>query len=232
MKPPDIADQRKSQVRKLKKEWVKLQTARRNLAKIPLDKPIRYGWYKQLVLREDVSRRIDAAVFQEILDMCGRHVWAKTRRLADERWEDLVRTRRRNWQWCGFARISKHRYNELSPGARKYFTAYEWKWTPWQGSIQRYYCHVPKCYFVLTYKKAYITHLQSVDSELDSKIASLENQMRQDEFYPYSWWAANSWPNKFMRKWEIRNARRRARMALRQYDEATFDQLTYKGIAY
>ena len=232
MRPPDITEQRKSHMRTLKKEWEKLQTAKRNLAKIPLDKPMRYGWYKQLTLRADVARRVDAAVFQEILDVCGRYVWAKTKRMADEQWEDLLRSRRRNWQWGGFARVSKHRYNRLSPAAQKYFTEYEYGWNPLKGSLKRYYCHVPKCYFVLTYKKAYINYLQSVDSELERKIAEVEDVMRQREMFPYSWWAGNRWINKYERKWDIRNARHRAKRALRQYDEATYDQLIYRGINY
>lgn len=232
MRPTDIADQRKSQIRKIKKEWVKLHAAKRNLAKIPLDKPIRYGWYKQLALREDVARRIDADVFQEILEVCGRWVWARTKGLADEQWEHLLRSRRRNWQWGGFARVSKHRYNELSPAAQKYFTAYEWRWTPWQGSIHKFYCHVPKSYYILTYKKAYITHLQSVDSELDSKIAELENQMRKNEFYPYSWWASNGWPNKYMRKWVNRKARHQVKRALHDYEEENFDGLMRRSVSY
>ncbi len=229
MKPPNIKEQRLTQVRNAEKEWRKLYIAKRNQALIPLDKPIRYGWYRHFVLRHDIARRKDAAVFQEILDACGSSEWGRTKQEIDDH---LERTSWCSdyWQWPGFRRIGKRAYRRLSVQAKKYFVQYELRWNPWQGSVRKYYCHVPAHFFVPVYCKAYVTHLQSVDSELDSKIARLENQLLADHLYPVSRKGKSDWPNKWMRKWEIRNGRRRTKMALQQFDEAKYEQMTYKSL--
>ncbi|MDW3191533.1 MAG: hypothetical protein R8G66_04190 [Cytophagales bacterium] len=196
-----------------------------------MDKPIRHGWYREYVLRDDIARRKDAHVFLEILDACGSSEWGLTKREIEEQWERVTWSKD-YWQWPGFRRIGKRAYRRLSVRAKKYFGHYEVRWNPWQGSVRRYHCHVPEYYFIPKYTKAYVTHLQSVDSEIDSKISRLENQLLSDELYPYSWWAANGLTNKFMRKWEIRNERRMTKIALQQYDEECYDRWAYKKVSY
>lgn len=222
MRSQNTIIQRESHARKIHKELNKLYQAKFNLALIPLDKPVRHGWFKYLVLREDVARRKDAAVFQEILDVCGRCVWGRDKPKADEEWERYQKADR-DWQWAGLAWITKKMINRLSPKAKQYFVEYEWKWTPWEGSIKRYYCHVPKYFYVPTYEKAYVTHLQAVDSELESQIAHLENQLLGDDLYVYSRYARNNWPSKWWKQKEARRGRRKARMFLNRYDEVEYD---------
>lgn len=231
MRPPDKNAQREAQVRKINKELIKLYSAKWNLAKIPLDKPIRYGWYRQLVLRGDIARRKDASVFQEILNACGSSEWGRTKKEIEEQWERNV-WRRDYWQWPGFRRIGKRAYRRLSVRAKKYFVQYELRWNPWQGSVKKYYCHVPEYFFVPTYSKAYVTHLQAVDSELESQIAFLNNQLNGDDLFAYSSYKRKAHLNKYIRKWDIRNERRRTKMSLQQYDEERYEQLTYKSLSY
>lgn len=62
---------RKTLVRRIQNELWLLRRARANPGQVPLEKPIRNGWFKHLTLRDDISRREDAKVFQEILDVSG-----------------------------------------------------------------------------------------------------------------------------------------------------------------
>lgn len=218
MRPRNVIEQRLSRVRLAEKEWRKLYIARRNLALIPLEKPIRHGWYRHYELRDDILRRKDAAVFQEILNACGSEEWGHTKLEIDERWERSTWCKD-DWQWPGFRRIGKRAYRRLSVQAKKYFVEYEVRWNPWQGSIRRYHCHVPQYYFVPSYTKAYVTHLQSVDSELDSKIARLENELLGDELFAITRRGKSDWPNKWMRKRNARRTRHLVKTALNEYDD-------------
>ncbi len=231
MRPPSIKDQRQAQVRQARKEWSKLFLARRNLAQIPLDKPIRYGWYRHFKLRDDILRRKDVAVFQEILNVCGSYEWGNTKLDVDEQW-DQDNWCKDYWQWPGFRRIGKRAYRKLSVKAKKYFVQYELRWNPRQGSVRRYYCHVPQYFFVPTYTKAYVTHLQSVDSELDSKIAKIENELMSNEFYAIDMRGQSSWPSKWMRKRNVRRIRHRVRAALSECDEDRYDSCIGKALDY
>lgn len=222
-------EQKETRARQIQQQLNVLHRAHGNLGKIPLQKPIRNGWYKHLVLRADISRRKDAYVFQEILEVCARWVWGSDKKMANKRWTHNIK-HNKDWQWAGLAWITRDKYKVLSAKAKRYFVAYEWKWTPWQGSMKRYYCHVPKYYFVTAYEKAFITHRRVVNSELERKIAELENQLLSNELYPYSWNANNDWVNKWWRKRDRRKIRHRAKMALRAYDEERYDQLVGKAL--
>ena len=221
--------QKEHRARQIQQELTILCRARCNLGDVPLQKPIRNGWYKHLVMRTDISRRKDAHIFQEILDVCARWVWGSDKKMADKRWLHNIK-HNRDWQWAGLAWITKDKYKLLSPKAKTYFVEYEWKWTPWQGSIKRYYCHVPKYYFVTAYEKAYITHRRVVDSQLERKIAELENQLLSNELYSYSWNATHYWMNKWWRKRDTRKIRHRTKTALKAYDEEKYDQLVGKAL--
>ena len=223
MRLPNKFEQREILVRKIEHEIDRLCIASRNLGEVKLDKPIRDGWFKHLVLREDVARRKDADVYQEIIDVAGRWIWGSDKKVADKKWLDTER-KKKNWQWAGLAYITKDKYNVLSPKAKKFFVEYEWKWTPWQGSLKRYYCLVPQHYYVPSYTRSYITHRKIVDSELHQRIDELSNRLLSNELYVLSdnvykepgglWW----------RKLEERRMRRKVKKALRFYDEEKFDQ--------
>lgn len=224
MRCQNTIQQREARARQIRQERDRLYAAKWPRGKVPLEKPIRHGWHKYLKLRADIARRKDAAVFEEILEVCGCWVWGLNKDEADHEWERTARSRKRDWRRAGFTRISKCHINKLSIKAKKYFVAYEYYWSPWQGSVKRYYCHVPEYYFVPAYKKAYITHLQVVDSELESRLDELENALLSNDLFRYSWYAGNGWSSKWWRRKEARNGRRRARMFLHAYDEEEYDQ--------
>ena len=113
-------EEKESTVRQIQKELRILYQALYSLGEIPLDKPIRNGWYKHLVMRPDISRRKDADVFQEILDVCSRWVWGSDKKMADKRWVQNVK-HNKDWQWAGLAWTTPDRYKILSPKAKRYF---------------------------------------------------------------------------------------------------------------
>lgn len=64
---------------RLERENHQLFRALREAPVIPLAEPYQRGWSKTYVLREDIRRRSDVAVFRTVLAVVNRRVWSKTR---------------------------------------------------------------------------------------------------------------------------------------------------------
>ena len=77
-----------------------------------------------------------------------------------------------------------------------------------------------------------MTHLQSVDSELDSKIARLENELLGDELFAITRRGKSDWPNKWIRKRNARRTRHLVKTALNEYDEDRYDLSIGKVLDY
>jgi len=221
MKRLDNIEKRKKQVRAWKKELRKLYKAYNEQEYIKLEKPIRHGWYKHLILREDIARRKDAYIYQEILDRCGADIWGSTKKQADKNW-DQYNQRSVRWQFPGLEYLDAEKLVGMSPKARLWFEGYDWKWKFSSGYVKRYYCKVPRYYFVVAYTKAYITKKQIVDPDLVSKIDGLENRLLQNKYYRlkkenvgrHSRWGPFNYN---------RRKRKRCNDQLRNYDEQSFD---------
>ena len=148
---------------------------------------------------------------------------------CDKRWAYNIK-RNTDWQRAGLAWITKDKFKLLSPKAKRCFVEFDRKWTPWQGTVTRYYCLVPRYYFVAAYDKAYITHIRIVDSELEAKTDELENQLLSNALYPYSWNAYGSWLTKEWRKRDVRKIRQRSKMDHISYEEWHYDQRAGKAL--
>ncbi len=223
MKSLNKIDQRETLVREIKKELSVLYDQLCNLDSVKLDKPIRHGWYKGLVLRADVERREDSAIYQEVLDTCGRWIWGSDKKYTNRNWDRNVK-KNKDWQWAGLAWIRKEEFFKLSDKAKKLFVEYEWKYDPWCGSIKRYYCHVPKHFYITTFKRAYVTHMQVANGIVDKRVAELESQLLSNDLFEFSWIGNGGWMNKWLRKMESRNHRHRSKTALKNYDELNYDR--------
>lgn len=225
MRPFNKVAQREKLVRKLQRESHQLYAAKLNLGYVYLEKPIRHGWHKHLILREDVSRRVDANVFLEILDICGTECWGRDKRHADKVW-DRESKKIHEIQFPGFQRVNSISYAKLSRKAKTWFILYGSCWHYRHGYLKQYQCVVPRHFFKLAYTRAYITKRMIVDSMLDKRLAEIESELRSNMLYKHSenagygkWWMTDQYHRK---------VRRRTKVALLQYDEARFDQMIYR----
>lgn len=156
---------------RLQMEGREIMEAFYNQCWIELDEPIHNGYYAEWVLRDDIKRRDDAAVFQEALDICKEKIWSRTpefryKNRKTKKWEKINPTLRP---------INKEKYETLSPSAKKLFIE--------DTSPKRYwrYGYTDKSYrctlsyeLVVLITKAYITHrrehneiLYQMDAEND-----------------------------------------------------------------
>ncbi len=176
----NIKEIRERTVRALKNEEYELWDAKRNLGYIELEKPLRHGWFTYLTLREDISRREDAAIFQEIIDKCTLNIWGSDKKHADKVWN--ARNRKNNKiQWPGFKKLNHFQYSQLSPSAKKYFEPFSKK-SKYRG---KYKCNVPRYFFVKTYCRAYITKRKVTSNEIDQRIGEIEAILNHNIYFDY-----------------------------------------------
>lgn len=220
---------KEKELRSLVKERERLWAAKWNLGFVYLEKPIRHGWFKHLALRDDVSRRSDAHIFEEVLDRCGTECWGRDKAHADKVWD---RFNRRNLeiQFPGIRKINSREYSRLSPKARKWFLGYDWSWTRRFGFLKRYHCQVPKHYFKIAYTRAYITKRRIIDADIESRLEEIDSILRSNKFYALS--KINGYRKWWMTDNHHKRVRRQLRMALNQYDEDNFDRLVFKDYNY
>lgn len=150
-----------------KKEWFALKKkrsanlkAQRALGWVELEKPRFAGYKKNLVLRDDIARRDDALVFQEIIDRFGAEVYSRRK--------DFL-------HYCGWSRRKEVRnayvrdlapnvYLNLSPQLKKWFTTEPQKVRYSHKPV--HVCVVPEFFFAQKISRHYITKVREFDETL------------------------------------------------------------------
>lgn len=217
----NIKDLRLQEYRALDKELDELYEAQDNLGYYPLKKPIRHGWYKYLKLRDDVSRRKDAYVFQNIIDVAGITIWGRNLEEVDQKW--MIREADlRHISLPGIWKLDRKQLQDLNPKAQRFFQGIEIINGSWLCGIIYYECRAPIHYFEPTYKRAYITHRKIIDSEIESRIEQLENRLLNPEFYTHHHHSHYP-PERWLRKHWRRGKRRNVRARLSKYDHTLDD---------
>ncbi len=209
---------RKKEVNSIQKELKKLERAKWNLGSYELEKPIRHGWYKHLRLRDDIARRKDCDAFQSIIDVAGLSVWGRNKKHVELVWTK-ENSSKEFIQFPGIMKLNQKEFDKLHPKAKAYFEGFEQYWTSWSGRVMRYYCRVPRYYFVMTYTKAYNTHRTIINPELERKISELDALILRDGYFEYSWNAGSykdTWKGSFIQK----RIRRKVKMTLMNYDDS------------
>lgn len=167
---------REKQLIRLRMEDNDIDKAMRNQSLIELDEPIHNGYYAEWILRDDIQRRQDAAVFQEALDICKNSIWGKT--------PDFKFKNRKTKQWeyrkPELKIIDKKQYETLSPSAKKFFIESRKSQKYWRvGYNDKFYACTLSYELVVKVTKAYITHRREHDNVLYQMDAENEKRMYQ-----------------------------------------------------
>ncbi len=220
-------ERRKKEVRAIKTEQRRLWQARRNLGSYELKKPIRHGWYKHLELRKDISRRKDAAIFQNIIDVAGANIWAREKKLADAKWSYMLNRENAHVE-PGILKLDKRQFKKLMHKAKAHFERVEVRASWGFGTVKEFHCTVPHYYFVETYTKAYITHRKIIDAELERKSDELDALLFRPGYYGTDFhnWRLHRWFTKI----EIKAKRRKVNMMLSNVDGSEEDDPIFPQI--
>ena len=179
MKPPHIKEQRKKEVRKIYKRRRALWKEMRDLGYDKLDKPIRHGWVKEIIILRKVSRYKNEEAILEVFDKIEKSFWGRTKQEANQLWFDQVS---KHLIYRDFPTLSKRQFNKLSEKAQNLCTPYRFK-TWYKKWKIRFYIRIPKNAYKIKYTRAYITHRRRIDPELESEMALIEQQLLKPKYY-------------------------------------------------
>jgi hypothetical protein len=212
---------REKEIIRLKMKDAEIHDAIRNQGLVELEEPIHKGYYAEWVLRDDILRREDAAVFQEALDACKSRIFSKT---PDFLFKDY-KTKKMIRRNPGLMQINKAKYESLSPSARKLF--YEdisksrryWRY----GFSDKFYICTLSYELAVKVTKAYITHRTEHDNVLYQMDAENEKMLYQAAGNGNPWGGHGD--NKWWRRLELKREKNAAKRQLIKIER------TYKGNA-
>jgi len=216
-----VIEERIKKVRSLEQELDRINDELWNLGYTILEKPLRDGWYRTMVLRHDIAKHKKAHVYQEILNAVNIKFWGREKKYADRAMMRYFRNRNRLYYRNDIRYLDKKAYMSLSSAAKKYFFKAKIKINFRHLSV--YISTLPKYYFVSTYERAYITKRKIIAPKLESRIQEIENELLSSKFYALSNYNGYSYklyhePN--------RKRRRRTNVALRSFDIEYLESMT------
>ena len=179
MKPVNIKTTRQKEVRRLRKRQSKIRTLNRDLGYIELDKPIRHGWYKEIIITEKADRYKNTPAILEIYDKTERYYWGRTKEKAEKKWLDQTS---KHLIYNDFPTISKKQFNKLSFKAQCLCTAFQFR-NNFKKLKIRFYIRLPKGAYRIKHARAYITHRKRIDPLLDSEWDLIAQQLEKPEYY-------------------------------------------------
>ena len=179
MKPVNIKTTRQKEVRRLRKRQCEIRTLNRDLDYIELDKPIRHGWYKEIIITEKADRYKNKAAILEIYDKIERYYWGRTKEEAEKKWLDQTS---KHLIYKDFPTISKKQFNKLSFKAQCLCTAFQFR-NNFKKLKIRFYVRIPKGAYRIKHARAYITHRKRIDPLLESEWDLITQQLEKPEYY-------------------------------------------------
>ncbi len=181
MRPAHLKEKREKQVRQIWREQRKIRNEIRALPEIKLDKPIRHGWYKEIVLTENLDRYKTKKAIEEIFHKLDTYCWGRTKKQCDKLWNDQ---RSRSFIYRDVPTISKKQFNELSEKSQLLCTPFQYR--EYKKWLIRFYIRIPKNAYRIKHSRAYITHIKMIDPDLISRESFLEQSLLKPGMYGIS----------------------------------------------
>lgn len=179
MKPAHKKEQRIQKVRKIHQRLNELFVEKRNLGLIKLEKPIRHGWFKELIITNHVERYKNQQYIKEVYAIVEKRVWAKTKDKAQEKWYHQTSKYLIDKE---IPTINKRQYNRLSDGAKRLCTPFQY-YTERKKLRTRFYINIPKGAYNIKFTRAYITYRYKIDQNLEQEYAFLWNKLLNNGLY-------------------------------------------------
>jgi hypothetical protein len=167
---------------KLKNELYDLYSKQKDLGYVLLDKPIHDGYQARLVLRYDISNRIDAHIFQDMIDSLGTISYAKKEKYLDWNNKNYLITSKCH-EKPHFEEITEDTYNNLNQSVKKWFSKTSTYHNTWKGMT--YYCNVPSFFFEIVVEKRYINKVKVIDTLLIQEEVEIKKILEKDFYYEY-----------------------------------------------
>lgn len=179
MKPKHIKEQRQKEVSCIWRRIYEISREQRALGYIKLEKPIRHGWFKEIVITHKIERYKNEAAILELYDKIEKCFWGRTKADAERTWQKQTS----NYLiYRDFPTISKRQFNKLSFKAQSLCTPFQYRNSQKKLRL-RFYIRIPKAAYRIKYTRAYITHSKRIDPQLESESDLLDQQLLRRGYY-------------------------------------------------
>jgi hypothetical protein len=163
------------ELRRLYQKYKSIDKAINNLGWLDLDKPVYLGYIKQFVLRDDISRRKDANVFEGILKSINDFATCKNKDFLRKEWS----TKKKVPISHKLKALNKKQFNKLPTNQQKHFSeVYDYKNSCWK------YRFIHDYYFVPKIDKHYAYKVRVFDSDLEQQSAEIERHFETNNLWP------------------------------------------------
>lgn len=206
------------------KRKTKLFNAKRKLNRVELDKPIRSGYKKFFVLRDDFSRSEDAKMYLAILPYIQKTVYSRndeflTKDFKTKKWVDIQHN---------LSTISHKKWNEISEtlsDKQKNLFRIFWRQTSdknpkignWEYRLVKDFMFVPKV------EPHYKTHSIVLDPDLESELKEIDNKIERNNLMP-KLGKSLGWSTNYK---DYYNETRRNQMIREQFNDDSYSILEY-----
>ncbi|MDC8002924.1 hypothetical protein POV27_02560 [Aureisphaera galaxeae] len=229
MKPGHIKEQRAKELRRIRKRQREIWKERRELGYIKLEKPIRHGWFKELVLTPRLDRYKHKNEILEIYGKLTKKFWGRTKGETDKKWSQ---TTSKYFFYKEIPTISMWQYVRLSEDAQLLCVPFRY-YTEKKRLRIRFYINIPKGVYKIKYTRAYITHTKRIDPALESEMALLYQQELKSGYYEldkkgYKYY--NDW--KYWEALDEKSRTLKAKTALRGLKDYSIQELVNEEISW
>lgn len=182
MKPKNHKEKRKKEVRAIYKQRQLIWQQQRALGYYELERPIRHGWFKELIITENVERYKNKNVILEVYQKLCKQFWGRTKDEASESWQNQVS---KYYIYKGLPTLSHKSFNKLSDKAKRICVVYQYR-NHNKKLRTRFYVKLPKGAYRIRFKRAFVTHRERIDPKLEQALDLLEQQLNKNGYYEES----------------------------------------------
>jgi len=179
MKPVHIKTARQKEVRRMLRRQREISKQLRNLGLIKLDKPIRHGWFKEIIITHRIEIFRNKELILEVYDMFEKAIWARTKDKAEFKWQHHTS---QHLIYKDIPTLSKKQYNKLSDGAKRLCIPFQF-YTYKHKIKTRFYINIPKGAYKIKFTRAYITHRKRIDPKLLKEDSFIDEQLYKKGYY-------------------------------------------------
>ena len=177
MKPAHIREHRLKEIRRIHMRQQEIWAEQRALGYKKLERPIRHGWFKEIVITRRIERYRHCDSLLEVFAKLEKQFWGRTKEEADQKW------RHSTAQYSihrDLPTLSRKQYNQLSERAQALCVGFQF-YTLKKKQRTRYYVNIPKGTYKIKFTRAYVTHTRRIDPVLErenARLAQLEYKKR------------------------------------------------------
>lgn len=152
----------------------------KDVALIPLDKPIRVGFERTFVIRPDILRSPKKTIISSILPIVDNKVFCKTRKFVAKDWK----TGKMKPIEQELTVLDERRYMTLTEQQKTYFQKEYRKTRRWHGGMEISVVYAFRFPWMFEYqiKPSYITHRGIPNSDAESERTKIGDKLWQQAF--------------------------------------------------